>query len=171
MNFMLFVKMGQAMLFNRAMAKSGRLNEWIVDRLRAVKATQSDLARALNVAPPAINALVEGGRQLQIHELPAFCRALQISTDQAVNAFLTHELPEEAEAPPTDIEHFIREAVVGILHATLQRGIPPEQKADLVLQLYRKLRSDWVDPNPPSAQWLDGFVLDALLPRRPANQD
>lgn len=59
-------------------------NEWIGERLRALKKTKGSLARTLGIDPARISEIIGGRRNVQMAEIPQMAEMLEISTSQLV---------------------------------------------------------------------------------------
>ena len=126
-------------MFNDIMAKGGRLNQWIVDRLAELDRKPQDLVSALDVEQPRVSEIISGKRRIHIEEIEAFARCLDISVAQAVRGFIEHRLVDAPPLPTPRKDDILRLAVVSVLDAQRLRGKehPPEMIADAVIAFCR----------------------------------
>lgn len=59
-------------------------NEWIGERLRALKKTKGSLAHVLGIDPARISEIIGGRRNVQMAEIPLMAEMLEMSTSQLV---------------------------------------------------------------------------------------
>ena len=57
-------------------------NEWISDRLRALKKTKGSLAKALGVDPARVSEIIGGRRNVQVSEIPIMAEMLEMGTGE-----------------------------------------------------------------------------------------
>lgn len=131
----------------------GRTNEWIAKRLADLNMKNRELATLLDVPAPRITELIKGEWPLDIARLPAFCRALQISADQAIVGLIDHHLAQQATITATtpgkvdvsELWSVIRSVV--LVDRQSRQAYKPETLADKATQVFLE-NATGIEPEP-----------------------
>ncbi len=97
--------------------------EWIRDGLRNPKKTQSGLAKALGLAPPAVPRILRGERHIKADEVAVIARYLEVEPPQG-GGLESLDLPtDNMEAALVVTEYVLQRA---------ERQLDPQEKLRLV---------------------------------------
>lgn len=108
-------------------------NLWIIDRLRALGRSQADLARALNLQPPAVNKIISGLRKIQSDEVRLLAIFLEWSEADVLAWIEKSRGRSDAPTParPTSGRVLKMIEVSGVVHAGYFKPsieLPPEER-------------------------------------------
>ena len=79
-------------------------NEWISERLRNLRKSKGNLAKALGIDPARVSEVIGGRRNVQVSELPLMADFLEITTAELVSRLAARRPQRPANADPASTD-------------------------------------------------------------------